>query len=112
MIGAQRQEVGVRQRILHPVAADDADHGEVGGLVEGEWPQQDAVDHGEHRGGGADAERERGERDGDEARLPAQRADRETEDPAAVCPRALLSSGDGPERLDGGLRVEVGRRVC
>jgi hypothetical protein len=102
MIGAQREEVGVGQGKQHAVAADDADHGEVGRIVEGKRPQQDAVDHGEHRRGGTDAQRERRERDGDEARLAAQRADRE--------PEILQQFVHAP--LDGGLRVEVGRRVC
>ena len=85
----------------------------VAGIVEGERPQQDAIDDGEHRGGGADAERERRERDGDEAGLPAQRADRETEILEQLSTRPpRRPRGRWPERLDGGWRVEVGRRVC
>ena len=43
-------------------------------MREGQWPQQDAVDDGEDRGVGADAESERGDRDGREAARAQQGA--------------------------------------
>lgn len=79
MIRAQCQEVRVGQREEHAVAADDPNHGEGRGIVEAQGFQQNAVDHGEHGGGGADPQRERGQRDGHEPGLAAQRAGRETE---------------------------------
>jgi hypothetical protein len=51
-------------------------HDEPRRIGEGERPQQHSVDDTEDRAVGADAERERADRDRGEARVPAQRAER------------------------------------